>query len=46
MAKVEVFLKEGQTSRLRSQGQNIFCNGKVLSQGNVHMKYESPTSSG
>ena len=33
MAKVKVFLKVGQTSRSRSQGQKFFCNGKVLSQG-------------
>ena len=44
MAKVKVFLKEGQTSR--SQGQNFFLQWKCLVTRDVHILYESPTSSG
>ena len=46
MAKVKVFLKVGQTSRSRSLGQKFWYPWKGLITSNVHMKYESPTSSG
>ena len=46
MAKVKVFLKVGQASRSRSLGQNFWHQWKGLVTRNVHMKYESPTSSG
>ena len=45
MAKVKVFLKVGQTSRSRSLGQNFWYPRKGLVTRNVHMKYDSPTSS-
>ena len=46
MAKVKVFLKVGQTSRSRSLGQKFWYPWKGLVTRNVHMKYESPNSSG
>ena len=46
MAKVKVFLKVGQMSRSRSQGQKFWYPWKGHVTRNVHMKYESPTSSG
>ena len=46
MTKVKVFLKVGQTSRSRSLGQKFWYPWKGLVIRNVHMKYESPTSSG
>ena len=45
MAKVKVFFKVGQTSRSRLQGQKFWYPWKGLVTRNVHMKYESPTSS-
>ena len=45
MTKVKVILKVGQTSRSRSLGQNFWYPWKGLVTRNVHMKYESPTSS-
>ena len=46
MAKVKVFLKVCQTSRSRSLGHKFWYPWKGLITRNVHMKYESPTSSG
>ena len=41
MAKVKVFLKVGQTSRSKSQGQKLWYHVKGLVIRNTHMKYES-----
>ena len=47
MAKVKVFfIKVGQTSRSMSLGQKCWYPWKDLVTRNVHVKYESPTSSG
>ena len=46
MAKVKVFLKEGQTSRSRSLGQKLGYPWKGLVTRNVHIKYISSTSPG
>ena len=46
MAKVRVFSKEGQTSRLRSRGQKLWYHVKSLVTRNTHVQYESPISSG
>ena len=46
MAKVKVFLKVGQTSRLRSQGQNLWYHVKGLVTRNTHIQYESSITSG
>ena len=46
MAKVKVFFKVGQTPRSRSLGQKCWYPWKGLGTRNVHVKYDSPTSSG
>ena len=38
-------LKVGQTSRSRSQGQNVWYHLKGLVTRNTYVQYESPTSS-
>ena len=42
MAKVKVFLKEGQTSRSMSQGKTLQYHVKGLVTRNIHVQYESP----
>ena len=46
MAKVKVFLKVGQTSRSRSQGQTLRYHMKFLATRNTHVQYESSITSG
>ena len=46
MAKVKVFLKVGQNSRSMSLGHKFRYPRKGLVTRIVHMKYESPNSSG
>ena len=45
-SKGQFFMKVGQPSRSRSLGQKFWYPGEGLVTRNVHVKYESPTSSG
>ena len=46
MANVKVFRKFAQTSRSRSQGQQLWFHMKGLVISNTHVQYESPITSG
>ena len=46
MAKVKFFSKVGQTSRSRSEGQNLWYQVKDLVTRNKHVQYESPITCG
>ena len=46
MTKVKIFKKSVKGQGQRSQGPNFGFQLKGLAQGNIHVKYESPSSHG